>query len=107
MQDIQEGSNSIPGCLSNLCLLDERIIKESHCVLLFLVCVATSITALGFLPSGRPGNVESHLHHLIFPGGCLLPLARGAIVTVDCLAIANSKFDSDFVAASKVGIGDL
>jgi len=107
VQDVKEGSNSISGCLSDLRLLDERVVKESHGVLLFLICVAASITTLGLLPRGGPGNVESHLHHLVFPGRCLLPLARGAIVAVGCFAVAHGKFDSDFVTAGKVGVGDL
>lgn len=105
MQDIQESGNSIAGCFSNLCLLDQGVVEERHGVLLFLVCIAPGIATLGFLPGGCAGDVESHLDELIPPGRGLLALPwRRAI----CLgAVADSKLDGDFVPAGKIRVGDL
>ena len=108
MQDIQEGGDRIASRLPNLRLLNKSIVKERDGALLFLVHAAPSIAAFGFFPSRCARDVEPHFRELVSPGRGLLALPRcGAILAVGLARVSDRKFDRDFVATGKVGVGYL
>jgi len=105
MKHIQKGGNGVARRLANIGLLHKCVVEQRDSVLFLFVGVATSVTALGLLSRRCPGDVEPHLHHLVFPGRSLSPiLFRRAILSVGLGRFVDSEFDGDLVAACQVGI---
>ena len=108
MQDVEEGGNCVACGLANIRLLDQSVVEESNGILLFLVCVASGILALGLLAGGRARDVKPHLDHLVLTRGCLPTLARGfSVLAVRFAIIAQVELDGDLVPPRKVGVGNL
>ena len=108
MQHIQKGGNGVARRLANIGLLHKSVVEERDGVLFLLIGVAASLAALGLLSCRCAGDVESHLHHLVFPGCGLFPvLLRCAILSVGLGTVVYSELDGDFVATRQVGVGDL
>jgi hypothetical protein len=74
MKHIQKGGDGVARRLPNIRLLHKCVVEERDGVLFLLIGVATSVTALGLLSRRCPGNVEPHLHHLVFPSRGLSPV---------------------------------
>lgn len=112
MQNIQEGGYRVTGSLSNLSLLDQRLVEQVRGILLLLAALATGVVAIGLLAARRrSGNVEAHLDKLVLAGTGLLPFTTGASkVSVGARVLVigrHGKLDGDFIATGEVGVGDL
>lgn len=106
MQDIQKGGDRVAGGFTNLGLLDKRVVKKCHSILL-LIRVTTGVATLCLFSCCYSRNVESHLDQLVLASSRLLSLIRRAIVTISFPAIANSEFNGNFVTTRQVGVGDF
>ena len=78
MQDLEEGGDGIAGHLSNLCLLNQRLVEECCSVLLLLACAVTAILITAVLNGGHTGDVEAHLDELVPTSSSLLALSACA-----------------------------
>lgn len=112
MQNIEEGGDSITSRLTNLCLLNQRLVEERRGILLLLLAgVATGVLALGLLLGRHTGNVKPHLDELILARTGLFALAtRTAQLAIGAGVIGvegQRQLYCDFISTSQVGISNL
>lgn len=112
MKDLEEGRDGIAGHLSDLSLLNQGLIEECRCVLLFLSSATIAVTILSDVFDGRhTWDVESHLDQLISTSASLLALASRAAEVAVSTGIAAVLWQrhlySHLVPARQVGVSDL
>lgn len=114
MQDIEEGSKSVAGNITNLCLVHERLVEQIGSILLFnllfavgtLVFFAFTLFVAFFLLGDCSRDVESHLDKLVSAqaglASSVLGAARRLFLGSRCIIGGQEEFNGDFIPAREV-----
>lgn len=116
MQDVLKRGESGTGNFSNLCLVNQGLIKQIGGILLLFFLIfffgTTAILSIHFLFGGyRSRNVESHLNQLVSTGGGFASsiLGRSGFLTIRAILcrLGQVELDRDFVLARQIRVGYL
>lgn len=112
MQDIEEGGDGIASRLTNLRLLNQRLVEERSGILLLLLAgVAAGVFALRLLLCCHAGDVESHLDELVLARAGFLALAtRTAQLAIGAGVVGidrQRQLHGDLVSTGQVCVSNL